>query len=1200
MAEVAASLLVTPVVEMAIKRVSSLIEKEFSAIYGVEEDVRNLSSKFTAIQAVLKSAEDGQVKHRDLKDWLEKLRDVAYDAEDILDAFSTQVQLRNRKELVRFRPHFCASKVFFHIDIAHKINKLLTRLDMIHQEKEQFHGHIIDSVPGTQNHKTPISLPVHNSDVVGRGNDRNRIVELLKSDESDREGEVSVIPIIGIGGLGKTTLAELIYNDERVKHCFDFRMWVRVSVNFDLSRILKAIMDNLRDTNFHTSPLGSRIDNLQDLKSDTDFPTTLVFRIQEYLAGKKFLLVLDDVWTENYMEWEPLKSILRQGKKGSKVLVTSRSAKVSQMMGVQAPYELAYLPEPECWSLFKRIAFTNDNLSSGELEQIGRDIVSKCHGLPLAVKAMACVLRGNVDVKKWKRILTNDIWDAEKHTPSILPALQLSYHNLPSYLRQCFAFCSLFPKAHIFKKEELVKLWVAEGFIQSSPQERAEETGSEYFDELVMRSFFQPSDDDNDKNYRMHDLIHDLATLISSPYYYQEKDTNSSDRLRHASLLCKDAEQPLVKIIDTSKRLRTLLFPHDHLKDFKQQTLDKIFRTMTYIRVLDLSSSTILQLPQSIEKLKLLRYLDLSKTEIRMLPESICNLWNLQTLKLLGCVWLSQLPRDLGKLIHLMHLELDEIFWYNAPAMPPRMGKLTLLHNLHAFQIGSAEDGCGIKELKDMKNLTGTLHILKLENAANAEEAKLTEKTCLDKLVLEWSNRDTDPEDQAAEERVLEDLQPHSNLDKLQICHYRGTRLPVWMRDGLFEKLVTVSLKHCTNCRVLSLGRLPNLRRLCIKGMQELEVWPEEEFPSLVRLKISNCPKLRKLPSCFPGLQVLKIKKCDSLKAFAVPTGCMSSLILVNNRVLEDWQEPVRISSDDERISSDDEHISNDDERISNEDERISNDDALISSDDELLEFPPEFIRYRKPLALYDFLELKIICCPKLPALPQLLTTKLEISGCELLTAFPDSGLFEGVEHLVLDEATLVKAIPVTRSLISLVISNISNATSLPKWPHLPELKALYIHHCKDLVSLSQEAAPLQRLTSLQLLSIESCPELVSLPDEGLPKKLECLMIGSCPNFESLGPNDVLKGLTSLKDLYIEDCPKLKCLPEEGVSTSLQHLVIQGCPLLMEQCRKEGGGGPYWSKIMHIPDLEISSINASSTFGRSVPWYHRLACCQGQ
>ena len=152
-------------------------------------------------------------------------------------------------------------------------------------------------------------------------------------------------------------------------------------------------------------------------------------------------------------------------------------------------------------------------------------------------------------------------------------------------------------------------------------------------------------------------------------------------------------------------------------------------------------------------------------------------------------------------------------------------------------------------------------------------------------------------------------------------------------------------------------------------------------------------------------------------------------------------------------------------------------------------------------------------------------------------------------------------AIPHNSSLCSLVISNISNGTSFPKWPYLPRLNPLHIRHCKDLMSLCEEEAPFQGLTFLKLLSIQCCPSLLTLPHEGLPKTVEYLTISRGASLESLGPKDVLKSLSFLNDLYIEDCPKLKSLPEEGISPTLQQVVLQGCPLLMERCRNEKGGG---------------------------------------
>ncbi|XP_059654303.1 putative disease resistance RPP13-like protein 1 [Cornus florida] len=526
-------------------------------------------------------------------------------------------------------------------------------------------------------------------------------------------------------------------------------------------------------------------------------------------------------------------------------------------MGTKNLHQLECLPEEQCCSLFQKIVFEECNVAGNvraSLEKTGREIVGKCKGLPLAVKAMAGLLRGNEDVNIWKRILKNEIWEAEKGTaqtekPLVLPALKLSYDHLPSHLKQCFAYCYIFPKAYVFDKIELVKVWKAQSFVQSSGQDTIDEVGGDYFDELLMRSFFQVFKIDDKKRYRMHDLIHELAQSVSSPYCCQVKANEPchvSDRSRHVALLRNNAEQAALEVIGKSKKLRTFLFPGEHLKSFGQ-ALDKIFHSMKYMRLLDLSSSTMLELPESVKEMKLLRYLYLSQTEIRKLPKSICSLYHLQTLKLLGCLWLFELPKDLGNLTNLQHLELDEMFWYKSSTLPPRMGSLTNLQNLHVFHIGP-ESGYGIDELKGMIYLKGTLRISKLEHAVNAEAAKLKEKEGLEKVVFEWSDTDGRPRDEAADEGVLEDLQPHSNLKELQIFHYKGTRFPSWIRDGLLQNIGTISISHCTRCKILSLGEMPRLGNLYIKGMQNLEEWPEVQYPSLHKLKISSCPKLKELP----------------------------------------------------------------------------------------------------------------------------------------------------------------------------------------------------------------------------------------------------------------------------------------------------------------------------------------------------------------
>jgi hypothetical protein len=1124
----------------------NLIKETYSSIHGVKKDVERLSSNLTSIKARLEDAEKKQVNNQQLKDWLGKIKEAALDAEDILETFAAEAYHWNKQQSAVRNCLPSLGKASSKYHTAKKIKDISKRFDIIAEEKEKFHlDNILDN-GGRSATLNNTGFLVDKSNVVGREADEKKITQMLLSNAYDVEGDVSVIPIIGMGGLGKTTLAQLVFNNERVSaHFENSRMWVRVTAEFDLKRILKEMIQ------FHST-----------MKLDDSSISHLQAWLLELLSLRRFLLVLDDVWTEEYEEWDSLRVLLKQGAKGSRVLVTSRSSKVGEVTGTpifftRPPpfYSLEYLPDDDCWTLFAKIVFGNigttlPSETRKDLEDIGREIVRKCQRLPLAVKAMGGILRRQYDVSKWRRIQSSEIWAIEDKL-KVMAILKFSYDHVPSYLKRCFEYCSLFPKSHAFCKEDLVKLWIAQGFVQSSGIDTME-AGIAYFDDLFNRSFFQSSSIDNKEIYIMHDLIHGLAQSVSSPSCYkveEDKLRNFSEQSRHVSLLVKNVEQPMLEIVNNATKLRSLLLPDSIeadssggcLKNFGQ-ALRKVFKTLKYMRALDLSSTHIKVLPDSIEELKLLRYLNLSRTEIKVLPNSICNLFNLQTLKLLGCIRLSCLPKDLGNLVNLRHLELDDMFWFKLSMLPPSMGNVTGLHNLPVFQVGD-ENGYGIEQLEKMAYLLGTLHISKLEKAVNARDAKLNEKESLDKLVFEWSDdRVVNTQDEATEKSILEDLQPHPKLTELQIIRYRGNEFPAWMREGRLHNLRSLTLNGCIKCKTLALGQLTKLRALYIKGMQELEKWTEVEiWHSLLSLKLSNCPDLRELPSIFPKyLRVLKIKSCNSLRALP-QTPCLKSLILIDNLILEDWNvvNPVQ--------------------------------------------------------------NLKVIGCPKLQALPEIFCPqKLEISRCDLLTTLPPPTHARRLQHLALDgchDGALVRAIPDTSCLYSLVVSSISNISSFPKWPQLPGLKALFIRDCKDLVSLSNgEEGSLRTLTSLQLFSIRNCQMLETL-NEDLPTSLEFLSIASCPLLKSFS----LENLPSLRDLYIEDCPMLQSLPEDGLPSSLKHLQIKTCPLLTERCQREGGGGPDWQKISEIPDLEIDShivVPSTSVRNRRV-WYRHFLCCIG-
>ncbi|WRX29714.1 NB-ARC - like 10 [Theobroma cacao] len=360
--------------------------------------------------------------------------------------------------------------------------------------------------------------------IIGREKDKELIIESLLKKQNDRHGDIiPIVAIVGFGGLGKTSLAQLVYNDAKVESYFQRRIWVCVSEEFNVGIIFKKILESLEG------------DKVNDLCLDI-----YVDKLQEKLKGKKYLLVLDDVWNENNLEWDKFSQYLVFGASGSKILVTTRNKTVSSTMGVHDPYLLKGLNEDQSWALFNRVAFQGQDQIDSDLRVIGEDVARKCKGVPLALKCLGGLMRQKPNKNYWLSVQENGIWKILEKDDSIFPVLQLSYIHLPRHLKQCFVFCSLFPKDFKISKAKLIQSWRAQGYIQLMENENVQDIGDEYFNDLLSRSFFQEEEKDAYGNIiccKMHDLIHDLALLVKGHHFHWMKDEKEkiSKRARHVS-----------------------------------------------------------------------------------------------------------------------------------------------------------------------------------------------------------------------------------------------------------------------------------------------------------------------------------------------------------------------------------------------------------------------------------------------------------------------------------------------------------------------------------------------------------------------------------------------------------------------------------------------------------------------------------------
>ncbi|XP_039163188.1 putative disease resistance RPP13-like protein 1 [Eucalyptus grandis] len=252
-----------------------------------------------------------------------------------------------------------------------------------------------------------------------------------------------------MGGVGKTALAQRLYNNDKVSNCFERRAWVCVSDVFYVLDITKTILGSITKEPCEDKDL----DRLQT-------------KLKDNLSRKKFLVVLDDVWNVKYEEWTSLLKPFEAGAKGSKIIITTRNNSIVCIKRVLS-YSLNVLSEDNCTSMLAYHALRARNFEKHpNLERAGKRIAEKCKGLPLAAKMLGGLLHNRENPKEWEAILNNITWDkAIGKDGEVLPALKLSYSHLPSCLKRCFAYCAIFPKDYEFERDKLAFLWIAEGFL---------------------------------------------------------------------------------------------------------------------------------------------------------------------------------------------------------------------------------------------------------------------------------------------------------------------------------------------------------------------------------------------------------------------------------------------------------------------------------------------------------------------------------------------------------------------------------------------------------------------------------------------------------------------------------------------------------------------------------------------------------------
>ncbi|XP_027355627.1 putative disease resistance protein At3g14460 [Abrus precatorius] len=1180
--------LLSAFIQAAVDKLTSGQVLEYFGRRKLDEELLNrLKLKLVCINALADDAEQKQVTEvRDaakvaVKAWLVAVNEAVLDAEDLLDEIDYEVFKCELEADSESQSQTCTCKVWtcfkaysvssFDREIESRMKQILEKLEYLANQKDDLGlKEARDSGVGSGSKgskKLASTSLVGGSVIYGRDYDKEIILNWMISD-SGSVNHLSILSVVGMGGMGKTMLAQHVYNDSKVDEAkFDIKAWVCVSDEFDVFKLSKAILEAITKS-----------------KDDSGDLEVVHGRLKENLEGKRFLVILDDVWNEKRDLWEALQTPLNYGAKESKILVTTRSEKVALAMQSNEVHHLKQLQEDHCWKVLARHAFIDENSQlDPEFKEIGMKLVEKCKGLPLALKTIGSLLHTKSSVSEWGSVLTSEIWSLPEEHNNIIPALLLSYHHLPSALKRCFAFCALFPKDYEFDKEDLILLWMAENFLQYPQQSKSmEEVGAQYFDDLLSRSFFQQtqrSRSNTRTSYVMHDLLNDLANYVSgdSCIRLEVKEAPTiSEKTRHFSFESYGIEHFHGFKGLHEPRLRTFLpLQNANYVFFWECTMsiDDLFSKFRFLRVLSFSQEwSLTEVPESLCNLKHLRSLDLSHTKITKLPDSTCSLYNLQILKLHSCESLEELPLNLHKLTKLRHLDLRKT---KLRKMPMHLGELENLQVLMSSFCVDKGSNFNIQDLEKL-NLREDLIISGMQNIVNpsgVSKANFKSKTHLVRLELKWSENDNVSE---KENDVLEELQPSKYLRELSIRNYGGTKFPSWFGDNSLWNMVSLKLSNCKNCALLpSLGQLPVLEILVLEDMRKLEKWECKTvtgaFPRLRELSIERCPKLKEqLPEQLPCLMKLNIRVCVQLVATLPRAPVIEELMVFSSGKMQMDYNPSTLK-------------------------KLTIYGSFIFMQGSLLERigPTISDASLEYLVLYD--------CPNVNFPTHHCHNSLvHLSigrSCDSLTTFP-LDLFPKLYYLSLELHNL-QMITQEHADNHLQILNISECPQLKSLPErmntlLPSLARLMIYNCPQVESFCDGGLP----SSLQYLRLGNCPKVVaslrgaleanntslelsigevdveSFPDEGLlPLSVTSLAIRDCPNLKKLNYKGLCH-LSSLESLILDDCPSLQCLPEEGLPQSISTFQLRGnCPMLIQRCQQPNGED--WGKIAHIKDLLI-------------------------
>ncbi|KAI5561021.1 hypothetical protein BDE02_16G084900 [Populus trichocarpa] len=774
---------------MAVETViENLGDQVFSALMNQAQFAIDFKNQFQAlktqldlVKAFLADTNNLKMKKETLKTSLIKLRDLVYEADDILTDCVLRYDYQKDGSCSKYTP----DEFFFRCRMGRQLMDLNSRMGKMGSDLRAYL---------TPQHLLSLGDNPYRAKVIGLEED----IEKLKRWIFSASGVLQRIGIVGMGGLGKTTIAQKFFGDRAVAGCFDKKIWVSVSQDFSDEKIIKSILEQLRKNPSPVSDLGQ-----------------MLHAINQSLQGHSCLIVMDDVWSFNQELWGKLCSAIQKTEK--------RSFESSRI------HHPKVLDDKDSWSLFCNFAFqeTKGKCHKPQFEIVGKEIVGKCGGLPLAIKTIAASLATEVhNLGKWKDILEHfHELTTRKQNSSVKTSLQLSYDALPTHLKQFLLCFSIYPEDSVIQAEQLVHWWVGEGFIQRTEEhsKTAEDLGYEYLTDLVRRCLVEVVKrrgyDGRVYSCKMHDLVRDLTTMFAEDEMLcsfeagKQKFEMSTATLKHCS------------------KLRALLLMASSQGQFTFSKNQMV--SLDSLRVLDLSrirldSTSMEKLLSWIFSLQRLAYLNLSgAVGLKEMPSSIRKLRNLHLLILAECSDLTKLHPSISYLKNLIVLDCGSC---GLQYLPQGIGNLSQLQELSGFRVArqSTPQSCHLLELKQLVQL----RVLRM-NVSNESEITESEGELLSKLVkLRVLAIDTEDCKDRTILEMLDRLHPPPNLKELYLRRYPHKSLPKWINPTKLSVLQYLCLENGSALKSIN----PNWTDL------------QKTMQSIRYVEVSNCFNLKNFP----------------------------------------------------------------------------------------------------------------------------------------------------------------------------------------------------------------------------------------------------------------------------------------------------------------------------------------------------------------